>query len=109
MKNDLKKWLTLVEKGALQADEAYERVKGYEEISDFAKVDIQRAKRKGFPEVIYGEGKTVAQIKTIFSRLKAHHETVLATRIAPEQATHLVRELEHVRYDDISRTLLYDT
>lgn len=108
MSEELKQWLKLVERGELRADEAYEQIKGYENIGNFAKIDVQRAERKGFPEVIFGEGKTVEQIEAIFKKLMEHHETVLATRVSVEKAIPLVKLLPHVHYDDCSRTLLYD-
>ncbi|MCM3714506.1 nickel pincer cofactor biosynthesis protein LarB [Halalkalibacter oceani] len=108
MSNEIKEWLKKVEAGELRAEEAYEQIKGYEDIDGFAKIDVQRVKRKGFPEVIYGEGKTAEQIQAIFSRLMTHHETVLATRISKEKAEQLVPQLVHVTYDECSRTLLYD-
>ena len=37
----------------------------------FAKVDLHRAIRRGFPEVVYGEGKTLEQIVAIVSRIDA--------------------------------------
>jgi NCAIR mutase (PurE)-related protein len=106
--NDIKQLLTQVENGTLPAATAYELLQGYEDIGGFAKVDLQRAKRTGFPEVIYGEGKTVEQIAAIFQKLTAHHETVLATRVSKEKAVELYDILENVHYDETSRTLLYD-
>ncbi|NEU30119.1 nickel pincer cofactor biosynthesis protein LarB [bacterium LRH843] len=106
MSNEMKKWLTMIEKGELGADEAYERIKGYEDVGGFAKIDVQRAKRKGFPEVIYGEGKTAEQIVAIFTRLMTHHPTVLATRVSSEKAAIISNQLNDVVYDECSRTLL---
>lgn len=106
--NEFKEILAQVEKGTLPAAKAYEQLKGYEDVGGFAKVDLQRAKRTGFPEVIYGEGKKVEQIAAIFTKLTAHHKTVLATRVSKEKATELCERLENVQYDEQSRTLLYD-
>lgn len=47
----------------------------------FAALDHQRALRTGFPEVIFGQGKTPAQIVAIARRLHARHGVVLATRV----------------------------
>ena len=47
----------------------------------FAALDHQRALRAGFPEVIFGQGKTAAQIVAIAQRLHARHGVVLATRV----------------------------
>lgn len=53
----------------------------------FARVDIQRQKRQGVAEVVYGEGKTAAQITAILSSLKAHGQLpALVTRIDTDKA-----------------------
>ena len=52
----------------------------------FAQVDTHRALRKGFPEVIFGAGKTPAQVVKIAAKLAAHEQRVLVTRILPEHA-----------------------
>ncbi|HZS46287.1 MAG TPA: nickel pincer cofactor biosynthesis protein LarB [Blastocatellia bacterium] len=46
----------------------------------FAQVDHHRGIRQGFPEVIFGKGKTPDQIATIVSRLLEHSPNVLVTR-----------------------------
>ena len=50
-----------------------------------AKVDIQRDKRNGYPEVIYGQGKTADQIIKISKALLSKNKTVLATRVSKEK------------------------
>jgi hypothetical protein len=50
----------------------------------FARVDHHRAARKGFPEVIFGQGKTPAQVAAIAGRITAHGQTLLVTRTTPD-------------------------
>ncbi|MBI3880785.1 MAG: nickel pincer cofactor biosynthesis protein LarB [Verrucomicrobia bacterium] len=50
----------------------------------FAQVDTHRALRKGFPEVIFGAGKTPAQVVKIAEKLFAHEQRLLITRVMPE-------------------------
>jgi NCAIR mutase (PurE)-related protein len=50
----------------------------------FATVDLHRAMRRGFPEVIFGPGKTTEEIVEIAKRLRAAGQTVLVTRVGPE-------------------------
>lgn len=50
----------------------------------FAKIDTHRSLRKGFPEVIFGSGKTPVQVATIAARLLASEKQLLITRITPE-------------------------
>ncbi len=52
-----------------------------ERVGAFAALDHHRALRAGFPEVIFGQGKTPAEIVAIAARLFARHGTVLATRV----------------------------
>lgn len=52
----------------------------------FAAVDTHRALRKGFPEVIFGAGKTPAQVVAIAEKIVAANDRVLVTRITPEHA-----------------------
>ncbi|NUQ50964.1 MAG: 1-(5-phosphoribosyl)-5-amino-4-imidazole-carboxylate carboxylase, partial [Phycisphaerae bacterium] len=47
----------------------------------FARLDHHRALRCGFPEVIFGRGKTPAQIAELVERLAAGWQSVLATRV----------------------------
>jgi NCAIR mutase (PurE)-related protein len=50
----------------------------------FARVDIDRERRQGFPEVILGVGKTPAQIAAIAERLVARGQALLVTRATRE-------------------------
>ncbi|HWD20259.1 MAG TPA: nickel pincer cofactor biosynthesis protein LarB [Verrucomicrobiae bacterium] len=52
----------------------------------FAQVDAHRALRKGFPEVIYGRGKTAEQVVKIAAKIMAREDRALITRLTPEQA-----------------------
>lgn len=58
---------------------------------EWARIDHDRAARRGFPEVIFGPGKTTVQIREIFSRLAERNPNVLCTRT--DEAAHAsVRE-----------------
>ena len=75
---------------------------------DFATVDLARAERCGFPEVIFGEGKSAEVITQIAAQLLANDQRVLATRIDASQAAAILRELPTARYNETSRTLRID-
>ena len=64
----------------------------YEDLG-FARMDNHRALRQGFPEVIFCEGKTVAQVEALASRSVERHGTLLATR-ASEQMYEAVKAVE---------------
>jgi pyridinium-3,5-biscarboxylic acid mononucleotide synthase len=71
--------------GAISAESATEQIRNlsYENIG-YARVDHARAVRQGFPEVIFGQGKTKEQIVGIFERLAAKSPNVLITRTNAE-------------------------
>jgi len=79
--DEIRSILDAVTTGNLARDEAVERLKNlsYEDVG-YAKVDHARAHRQGFPEVIFGEGKTREQITGIFEKLIARSPNVLVTR-----------------------------
>src|SRR5580698_8331382 len=56
---------------------------------DEAQIDLDRRRRCGYPEVVFGEGKTVGTLERIFQALLASGADVLATRISADQAAHL--------------------
>lgn len=79
--NDIKTILELFSSGSVSADSAVEQIKSlsYEDLGH-TKVDHARAERQGFPEVIFGFGKTRQQIVEIYERLIERSPNVLITR-----------------------------
>jgi len=69
----------------------------------FAQVDTHRALRKGFPEVIFGAGKTVGQVVMIAAKLVALEQRVLVTRITPEHAKALRKKFKHASHHELAR------
>jgi hypothetical protein len=80
----LRRLLDRVAAGKLGVAEAFERLKvlPFEDLG-FAKVDHHRAIRRGFPEVIFCEGKTAAEIVKIAKNVTARGSNLLATRCDP--------------------------
>jgi pyridinium-3,5-biscarboxylic acid mononucleotide synthase len=78
---DLRNLLEEVREGRLAPAEAAERLKSlpFEDLG-FAKLDHHRALRRGFGEVVYGGGKTDAQVVAIVERISARGQSVLVTR-----------------------------
>ncbi|MGH7863747.1 MAG: nickel pincer cofactor biosynthesis protein LarB, partial [Candidatus Binataceae bacterium] len=64
----------------------------------FAKVDRHRTLRRGIPEVIFGEGKSAAQIIAIGRRVMAGGSNLVVTRLAPAKAREIKRSLARLRY-----------
>lgn len=74
-----------------------------------ATLDLDRKRRCGFPEVIYGEGKTASVITEIFQCLLKGEGEILATRVSAEKAAivceHFPAHLWRVHYHPAARTL----
>jgi NCAIR mutase (PurE)-related protein len=84
-RKELKQLLEKVRKGNLGVDAAIQEMRqGHVEQLEFAAVDIHRAIRRGFPEVIYGPGKKPEQIVAIVGRVRQAKQTVLVTRVGQE-------------------------
>jgi pyridinium-3,5-biscarboxylic acid mononucleotide synthase len=75
----------------------------YEQL-DFATIDHHRALRQGFPEVIYGGGKTVGQIVAIAERMAEHGEGFLATRLSDEALAALAARFATLEVNALGRT-----
>jgi len=71
---------------------------------DFATIDHHRALRQGFPEVIYGAGKTAEQITEIATRISARGTGVLVTRLEPAAAEHLRANVPGIELNAVART-----
>lgn len=69
----------------------------------FAQVDTHRALRKGFPEVIFGAGKTPEQVVRIATRLLAGENQILITRVTAEHARALRRKFKKAKYHETAR------
>ncbi|WP_460460790.1 nickel pincer cofactor biosynthesis protein LarB [Angustibacter peucedani] len=72
----------------------------------YARLDVDRARRTGDAEVVFGQGKTPQQVVDALRTLNANHpeRAVLATRLAPEARELLRVELPAAEVDDVSRT-----
>lgn len=76
----------------------------FEEL-DFAKVDTHRSLRKGFPEVIFGEGKTPIQVSQIASRILKSETRLLITRVTQEHFHAVHKKLKNARFHDTARCI----
>lgn len=79
--SDIEEILKTHSAGDLSTADAADALKklSFEDIG-FARIDHARAERQGFPEVIFGEGKSAKQIAAIFEKLVARSPNVLITR-----------------------------
>ncbi|MBP7148060.1 MAG: nickel pincer cofactor biosynthesis protein LarB [Acidobacteria bacterium] len=72
----------------------------------FARIDHHRDLRRGFPEVVFGEGKTLDQVVGIAEHLARRRALVLVTRVAPATGEELARRHPRGRHDAVSRTFV---
>jgi len=101
----LKLLLNAVAQGEISPESALLDLKNlsFEPVEDFANVDHHRHLRTGFPEVIWGPGKTPAQIIQIIQALAKHSPVVMATRIEPDVAQQLEAEIPGLIYYPVAR------
>jgi NCAIR mutase (PurE)-related protein len=71
---------------------------------EFATIDHHRALRQGFPEVIYGEGKTPDQIVGIAERIAERHGSFLATRLREDASEALAQRFRGIEINALART-----
>src|SRR3954465_2468254 len=97
-RQQLRALLEAVGAGALTPEAAQDellqvlRQKPYEDLG-FARVDHHRASRQGFPEVVFGQGKTPPQIAAIARRLVDAGQSLLVTRTTIDAFTGVRAEL----------------
>jgi len=78
----------------------------YDDIG-FAKVDCHRVKRRGFPEVIFGKGKTPRQIIEIAKKIVSHHGILLITRTDREVYLKLKKIYPKINFSADGRIIYY--
>jgi len=98
--------LTKVRQGRITTKAAVRRLKSLA-VHDlkFARVDGHRSLRKGFPEVIYCEGKSPSQVVAIAKKILQHNDNLLATR-ADKPAYRAVQcTFPKARYHEAARAI----
>ena len=86
-RENLKLILSKIASGNLTVEEAEQHLLHLDfENIEFAQIDHHRSLRKGFPEVIFGEGKTPDQIIGILEKMSLSESIILVTRLEKEKA-----------------------
>jgi NCAIR mutase (PurE)-related protein len=106
MQRQLADLLEAVRSGYVAVGEAVERLKilPFEDLG-FAKIDHHRALRKGFPEVIFGDGKPVEHIVQIMTRMEARGDNILVTRLEAGKAADVIAAFPAATYHREARIL----
>ena len=77
-------------------------------LTDVATVDLDRKERCGFPEVIYGSGKSAEAIVEIAGQLLGSAQRVLVTRLDGEKVKKIQASFPGAIYEEVGRTLRID-
>ena len=91
----------------LSEEDALDRLKSlpFEDLG-FANVDHHRSLRQGFPEVIYGPGKTPEQVAAIVESMNRHQHNVLVTRASKEQFVSVQRISPDAQFHELARAIV---
>jgi len=104
----LKKLLIALEKGTIRSDEVYKKIKHFpSESLGFATLDHHREIRRGFPEVIFGEGKTNQQVIKIARKIYDKESSFLATRTNVGVFNSLKKTIKSLQFNKLSKTIYY--
>lgn len=92
--------------GRLSVEEGVARLRSlpFEDLG-FAAIDHHRLLRKGFPEVVLGEGKTPEQVAAIAERLAAGSDRLLVTRAGPDAFRRVKQRLPDAVYHAAARAI----
>jgi pyridinium-3,5-biscarboxylic acid mononucleotide synthase len=101
----LQELLTAIANGSISPEVAFDKLKyfDFEPVEDFAKLDHHRSLRTGFPEVVWGPGKTVDQITKIVEQLRQRNPVVMVTRVEPEVYAQLRYRVTDLRYYEMAK------
>jgi pyridinium-3,5-biscarboxylic acid mononucleotide synthase len=108
---DLRETLDSVADGRLSPGEAAARLRDALQASPFedlgfARVDHHREVRQGFPEVVFGQGKTPGQLAGIAGQIVARGQTLLVTRAAPEAFAAVAGAVPDATYHELPRLIV---
>ncbi|WP_310599092.1 nickel pincer cofactor biosynthesis protein LarB [Desulfobulbus sp.] len=98
--------LQQVGSGEVDVAEALRRLRHWPvEVLESARIDHHRPLRTGQPEAVFGATKTTAQLIEILGAMLATPTVVLATRVVPEKAEHILACLPQLTYHPTARIL----
>lgn len=103
----LRKLFEQIRRREITPDQAVDRLRHlpFEDLG-FAKVDHHRSLRVGMPEVVFGEGKTPAQVAQIFARLAKHEGNILVTRATAQQFAAARKKVPKAEFRELARAIV---
>ncbi|MCH7606385.1 MAG: nickel pincer cofactor biosynthesis protein LarB [Chloroflexi bacterium] len=105
----LRELLRRFKSDGLSLDDAVQALRDlpYQDL-EFAKVDHHRAIRKGFPEVVFGEGKSPQQVASIAEAILSKSDVLLITRASEEAFSEVRASIPDASYHERSRAIVVD-
>ena len=106
---EIRKLLVGLKENSIDLEQAVQKLKKlpYEDL-DFARLDLHRGLRSGFPEVIFCQGKQREHIVAIMERLASGASPILATRALYDDFTAVKERIPVVRYHPQARMIVYE-
>ena len=103
----MKKLLQDFKAGKIELSEVLGKIKSlpYEDLG-FAKIDTHRAIRKGFPETIFCQGKTIPQILKILENMNKHNHNILATKANKKIYKEVEKIFPDAEYNKLAKTIV---
>jgi NCAIR mutase (PurE)-related protein len=97
----LKELLLSFKEGKISLEKIVEHLKHlpFEDLG-FARIDHHRSLRKGFPEVIYGQGKTPEQLIAIIEKMVSSNQTVLVTKLEKATYDKIKKQVKEIEYNE---------
>jgi NCAIR mutase (PurE)-related protein len=98
--------LSDVKEGSMSVEQALEKLKDFgSKDLGYATIDTHRELRTGYPEVIFGEGKTAEQVKGIIGFMLTRDNNILATRVEEETYLRVLEICPEAVYNPVARTI----
>ena len=103
----MKKLLQDFKAGKVDLAEVMEKIKSlpYKDLG-FAKIDTHRALRKGFPETIFCQGKTISQVLKIIEILSKENHNILATKANKRIYSAVKKVYPNAEYNKFAKTII---
>ena len=93
--------------GKIDLQDVLDKIKTlpYEDLG-FAKIDNHRIIRKGFPETVFCQGKTISQILKIIKEISDGNHNVLATKADKKTFTAIRKSYPDAEYNELAKTIV---
>ena len=107
--NLLMQLLRAVADGKASVDDAAQKLRNlaYEDI-EFAHIDHHRSLRKGFPEVIFGQGKSPDQVIGIMEKMQHQESVILVTRVDRQKADLVLSHFQEAIYHEDAQMIVWE-